>query len=334
MHSSPNPNPNSAVSITGIEITNYASSGNSGSTVIQTDIPKAIGNYKVQELLGKGGIGAVYKATDPKGVTVAVKILHSSSCEEERRRFSREALALHKVRNDNVVQIYETGVDENVGPFIVMEFVEGSPLATFTKNPHPDPFVALEIIRQLSCGLETIHQHGILHRDLKPRNVIVDKSFTVKILDFGISVSYLTSEQDLLTLDSDKKCFTPLWASPEQLKGEDASVQSEVYVLGLLAYNLLTGRHPIVGKEKSLGALGIATRQVLIAPKPFSADDSLSDGIERVIFSALSKNPEDRPATPNQFYMRLSQAFSRSDNLGGSPNYSLIKSRNINQSSS
>ncbi|KAA0267904.1 MAG: serine/threonine protein kinase [Acidobacteria bacterium] len=236
--------------------------------------------YELGDRLGSGGMSTVYRAVDRVlERTVAVKVLaeHLSDDEKFVARFRREALAVAKLVHPNIVQVYDTGVDAG-RHFIVMEFVEGrSGAQLLQRDGALQPRVAVEIAAQACAGLEYAHRMGIIHRDVKPGNLMViggpaggPAEMTVKLADFGIARA---AEQTRLT-QVGSVVGTAAYLSPEQSRGEEATPISDVYSLGVVTYQLLTARLPYEGN--SLAELAIRRENERPLP-PTSYDPPTED---------------------------------------------------------
>lgn len=253
--------------------------------------------YELGDRLGSGGMSTVYRAVDRVlERTVAVKVLaeHLSDDEKFVARFRREALAVAKLVHPNIVQVYDTGVDAG-RHFIVMEFVEGrSGAQLLQRDGALEPRVAVEIAAQACAGLEYAHRMGIIHRDVKPGNLMViggpaggPAEMTVKLADFGIARA---AEQTRLT-QVGSVVGTAAYLSPEQSRGEEATPISDVYSLGVVTYQLLTARLPYEGN--SLAELAIRRENERPLP-PTSYDPDIPEALSQAILRALENEPEDR----------------------------------------
>ena len=253
--------------------------------------------YVLGDRLGSGGMSTVYRAQDRVlERTVAVKVLaeHLSDDEKFVARFRREALAVAKLVHPNIVQVYDTGVDAG-RHFIVMEYVEGrSGAQLLQRDGALEPSVAVEIAAQACAGLEYAHRMGIIHRDVKPGNLMViggpaggPPEMTVKLADFGIARA---AEQTRLT-QVGSVVGTAAYLSPEQSRGEEATPISDVYSLGVVTYQLLTARLPYEGN--SLAELAIRRENERPLP-PTSYDKGIDDALSKAVLRALENEPEDR----------------------------------------
>ncbi len=253
--------------------------------------------YELGDRLGSGGMSTVYQATDSVlERTVAVKVLaeHLSDDEKFVARFRREALAVAKLVHPNIVQVYDTGVDAG-RHFIVMEFVEGrSGAQLLQRDGALRPGIAVEIAAQACAGLEYAHRMGIIHRDVKPGNLMViggpaggPPEMTVKLADFGIARA---AEQTRLT-QVGSVVGTAAYLSPEQSRGEEATPISDLYSLAVVTYQLLTARLPYEGN--SLAELAIRRENERPLP-PTSYEPKIPEALSQAVLRGLENEPEDR----------------------------------------
>jgi eukaryotic-like serine/threonine-protein kinase len=261
------------------------------------------GRYETSERLGSGGMSNVYKATDRiLERTVAVKILAEHLSDDERfvARFRREALAVAKLIHPNIVQVYDTGIDDG-RHYIVMEYVEGRSGAQILQRHGPcEPAIAAEIGIQACAGLDYAHRRGIIHRDVKPGNLMVvggpvggGAEMTVKLTDFGIARAI---EQTRIT-QVGSVVGTAAYLAPEQVRGEEATPATDVYALGVVLYQFLTGRLPYEGS--SLAEL--AVRQQNEKPLPPSAyDGDVPEPLGGAVLRALEGDPNRRYASAEE----------------------------------
>ncbi|MFL5897024.1 MAG: protein kinase domain-containing protein [Solirubrobacterales bacterium] len=273
------------------------------------------GRYETAEKLGTGGMSNVYKATDRiLERTVAVKILAEHLSDDERfvARFKREALAVAKLIHPNIVQVYDTGVDEG-RHYIVMEYVEGRSGAQILQRQGPvEPETAAEIGIQACAGLDYAHRRGIIHRDVKPGNLMVvggpvgAGEMVVKLTDFGIARAI---EQTRIT-QVGSVVGTAAYLAPEQVRGEEATPATDVYALGVVLYQFLTGRLPYEGS--SLAEL--AVRQQNEKPLPPSTYDSeVPEPLGAAVLRALEGDPNRRYASAEELGQGLQLGLEGED---------------------
>jgi serine/threonine-protein kinase len=270
------------------------------------------GKYRIEATLGTGGMGAVYRATRPViGDEVAVKILHSEQSDPKAaERFRREAQAAARLKHPNAVTIYDFGVTDDGLQYLVMELVEGESLRRIIKQQGPlIPSASAEIIDQVCAALDEAHRHNIIHRDIKPDNIIVSVSavgLRVKVLDFGIAklrddtASNLTQTGSILG--------TPHYMSPEQCLGEELDTRSDIYSVGIVLYEMLTGLVPF----NSPTSAAVVVQQVTQPPPSLRAlNASLSPAVEIVVLHALEKQRGARPQTASELAREFKTATTQ-----------------------
>jgi serine/threonine protein kinase len=261
--------------------------------------------------LGAGGMGAVYGATRLHiGDEVAVKILHPerSANKSEEDRFRREAQIAARLKHPNAVGIYDFGVTANGLPYLVMELVTGHSLRQLITHQNSLSMNAIvEITNQVCAALDEAHRQGIVHRDIKPDNIIVHASASgirVKVLDFGVA-----KLRDLATDDLTQEGIvlgTPRYMSPEQCMGEELDGRSDIYSFGIVLYEMLCGAVPF----NSSTPTAVAVQQVTQQPPPLRLiNASVLPAVEAVVMSALQKQREARPQTAGALSRQLSSAF-------------------------
>ncbi len=249
------------------------------------------GRYRIIGLLGEGGMGEVYRATDlALGQSVALKFLPESAAGNDRllERFQNEVRVARQVSHPNVCRMYDIGEVEGT-PFLSMEYVDGEDLATLLKRIGRLPAdKAIEIARKLCAGLQAAHDKGVVHRDLKPQNIMLNKKGEVLILDFGLAA---IAEQ---IAGAEVRNGTPAYMSPEQLKGTGVTARSDLYSLGLVLYELFTGKRPYeAGTMQDLIALQEAAQPSSLTALASDVDP----GVERVIRRCLDPEPLRRPSS-------------------------------------
>jgi serine/threonine-protein kinase len=264
-------------------------------------IGSTIGNYRITERIGGGGIGEVWKAVD-LGLdrVVAIKALRPELAIREQvvARFRSEAQTLARLNHPNIATLH-TLLENRETLFMVMEYVKGQTLSSLIRAAGRfEPDTAFEIFQQTLDGIGHAHEVGVVHRDIKGSNLMVDDRGVVKIMDFGIArvmgSGRMTRHGFLVG--------TPEFMSPEQVRGEEATVQSDIYSLGVLLYEMLTGRVPFEKK----GDFDLMQAQVGMAPPPpRSLAPEIPEAIEVVMLCALEKKPESRYRTTEAFQEAL-----------------------------
>ncbi|MBT2581895.1 Stk1 family PASTA domain-containing Ser/Thr kinase [Planococcus sp. ISL-109] len=264
------------------------------------------GRYKVLEAIGSGGMSNVYLAHDMiLDRDVAIKVLRYdfSNEEELRRRFQREALSTTSLDHPNIVTIFDVG-EENALPYLVMEYVPGDTLKEYIIKHSPvEPERAVEIMKQLASALAHAHHNHIVHRDIKPQNVLVDGEGNVKISDFGIAMALSATSYT----QTNSVLGTVHYLSPEQARGGTANKKSDIYSLGIVMFELLTGRLPFSGES----AVAIALKHLQTeTPSLKEIVPSLPQSLENIVLKATTKNPQYRYASADEMAEDLSTALS------------------------
>jgi eukaryotic-like serine/threonine-protein kinase len=273
------------------------------------------GRYEIGERLGSGGMSNVYRATDRiLERTVAVKILAEHLSDDERfvARFRREALAVAKLIHPNIVQVYDTGIDEG-RHYIVMEFVDGRSGAQLLQRQGPlVPETAAEVGVQACAGLGYAHRRGIIHRDVKPGNLMIvggpvgGGPMTVKLTDFGIARAI---EQTRIT-QVGSVVGTAAYLAPEQVRGEEATAATDVYALGVVLYQLLTGRLPYEGS--TLAELAVRQQNERPLP-PDSYNSDVPETLSGAVLRALEGDNGRRYASADELAGGLQQGLRGED---------------------
>src|SRR3984893_11469732 len=259
--------------------------------------------YKVVSRLGAGGMADVYLAEDQQlGRKVALKLLHRRFAEDPGfvERFRREAQAAAGLQHPNVVSVYDRGSYDGTY-YIAMEYLPGRTLKQVIRQEAPvDPIRAIDITIQILKAARFAHRRGVIHRDLKPHNVMLDEADHAKVTDFGIAragASDMTETGSIMG--------TAHYLSPEQAQGHPVNASSDLYAVGVVLYELLTGKVPFDGESP----VTIALKHVSEAPAPLlHLNPGIPPELEHVVMWALNKNPGDRPQDADQLILALEQA--------------------------
>lgn len=278
-----------------------------------------LGRYEPIKLLGEGGMGRVYLAKQADlGRHVVVKVMHDHIAADPkfRERFQRETLLMAKFQHPCVVALYDASLNDPQGPCIVMEYIKGITLDTLLhRNGRLNPARVHRLLFHLCEALQAAHQQGIVHRDLKPSNLMVvdpDTPYeTIKVMDFGLAKLVdddrgMNMYHKAQETGADFAVGTPGYISPEQVRGEDISYRSDLYSVGVILYELLSGRLPFQRDETMDVLLAHATE----SPPTFAeigVGGAVSPAVERVVMSCLEKDPNLRPASARD----LAQAFEQ-----------------------
>ena len=264
--------------------------------------------YQIIRTIGEGGMANVYLAYDTiLDRNVAVKILRGDLANDEKfvRRFQREAISASSLNHPNIVEMYDVGEDDGKY-FIVMEYLEGQTLKSLIKRRgHLTLAEVIDIMLQLTSGLACAHDSYIIHRDIKPQNVLILEDGKVKITDFGIAMALNSNELTQTNSVMGSVHYLP----PEQANGSGASIKSDIYSLGILMYELLTGKLPFKGEN----AVEIAIKQMR-DPIPSVCDfnSEIPQSIENIILKAAAKNPKNRYENVMEMHEDLETALDKS----------------------
>ncbi|HEY7400752.1 MAG TPA: Stk1 family PASTA domain-containing Ser/Thr kinase [Actinomycetota bacterium] len=273
------------------------------------------GRYRLEASIGSGGMAEVFRAFDTTlDRPVAVKILAPQYATDPGfvDRFRREAQAAARLNHPNVVSVYDSGSDDGTH-FIVMEYIEGRTLADFlARGGRLDPTKAVEIAMHIADALDAAHAQGVIHRDIKSGNVMVTRTGVVKVMDFGIA--RIAEGADNVTQTA-AVLGTASYLSPEQAQGRPVDVRSDIYSLGVVLYEMLTGRPPFTGDT----AMAVAYRHVNeTPPHPSSKNMDVSPALDAVVMRALAKNPANRYATAREFHDDL-ERVTRGETVRATP---------------
>src|SRR5271168_3057428 len=207
---------------------------------------KEFGPYRIKQALGEGGMGVVYLAArEDLGNEVAIKILRDAWVSPARReRFNAEQRTLAQLNHPSIARLYDADTSPDGSPFFVMEYVEGVPLTLYCDQNNCSIHGRLRLFRAVCEAVLYAHQHAVIHRDLKPSNVLVKNDETVRLLDFGISKHFESLGAPSEKTTTGLRLMTPAYAAPEQIRGEQVGIHTDVYSLGVILYELLAGRLP------------------------------------------------------------------------------------------
>src|SRR5438128_5754407 len=260
-----------------------------------------IGKYLVKGELGRGGMGAVYLAEQPGlGREVAIKELIQSADPVALRRFLHEAQVMARTSHPNLVQVHDMELMRNVN-YLVLEFVRGRSLRDWiNEKPIPPPQV-FAIMHGVLQALDYAHRRAIVHRDMKPENVLISDEGNVKVADFGIARLMDDTEVGGAATKTGTTVGTPQYMSPEQVSSSKVDGRSDLYSAGIMFYELVAGQPPFTATEAD-GPFTLMAKHVQAPPKPPSVfRPGLNPELEQVIMKSLAKRPEDRYQTGQEF---------------------------------
>jgi photosystem II stability/assembly factor-like uncharacterized protein len=274
-----------------------------GSQYIDKKESSYISHYKVTEIIGMGGMGKVFKAIDSQnGNTVAIKVLNSQlvSDEENKRRLNSEGRLLSSLDHKNIVKVYEYGETQKHS-FIAMEYLSGGTLDDYIKNNFPiPPTEIINILKQISEGMELIHENNVLHRDLKSQNIMFDESGNIRIMDFGLSKSPLVS-----TMTSLGTVIGTLgYVAPEQITNVQVDQRTDIFSFGVVAYQMCTNKLPFTGENEIALIHSIFNT---IPPEPKEVNPEIPIELNSFVKKCLEKNPDDRNGSFKEILILLNQ---------------------------
>jgi beta-lactam-binding protein with PASTA domain/predicted Ser/Thr protein kinase len=276
-------------------------------------MPRLLGSrYEIGEVLGYGGMAEVHLGRDVRlGREVAVKVLRADLARDPsfQTRFRREAQAAASLNHPAIVAVYDTGEDavQNGGlPYIVMEYVEGRTVRDILKaEGRLMPRRAMEIVADVCAALDFSHRNGIVHRDVKPGNVMITPTGAVKVMDFGIARA--AADAGATVTATAQVIGTAQYLSPEQARGENVDARSDVYSTGCMLYELLTGHPPFTGDSP----VAVAYQHVReIAPPPSSSNPDVPPDLDAIVMKSMAKNPANRYQTANEMRSDLIRAIN------------------------
>ena len=270
------------------------------------------GPYRILRELGQGGMGAVYLAErEDLGTQVAIKVLRDAWLSPGRReRFASEQRTLAQLTHPSIARLYDADTSPDGTPFFVMEYVEGGPLTKYCKEKECSLETRLRLFREVCNAVNYAHQRAVIHRDLKPSNILVKNDGSVRLLDFGIAKQLENLGQEVEQTMTGLRLLTPAYASPEQIRGEQVGIQTDVYSLGVIFYELLTGRLPFEIANRTAAQMEKAiteeeterpsaavrkglTLQADVGPKLYASSSAWGD-LDVLCLTAMHKDPQRR----------------------------------------
>src|SRR5512143_1219065 len=233
-------------------------------------VGRRLGAWRIVEHLADGGMGAVFRAERADGQfeqQVAIKLLNPAFVAGQAAdRLAAERRILARLEHPHIARLLDGGTTDDGAPYFVMEYVDGTPIDDYCSTHALDTAARLKLFRQVCGAVDAAHRNLVVHRDLKPANILVDRQGQPKLLDFGIAK--LVERADATLTAADQRVLTPTHASPEQIRGEPVTTSTDVYALGVLLYQLLAGRLPFTGDEKTPASAAELARQVLHSEPP------------------------------------------------------------------
>jgi serine/threonine-protein kinase len=274
--------------------------------------------YKIESIIGKGSMGIVYKASQELiGREVAIKVLHAHlvSDGESLKRFHQQARAASRLNHPHIITLYDYGVLGSGQPYIVMDLLKGSTLATLLEERDYLPVEeALPIFKQVCDALADAHKHGVVHRDVKPENIVIEDSpaqkSSVKVVDFGIAKLIQGTDETVPRITrTGTVCGSPAYMSPEQFQGIDVDHRSDIYSLGIVLYETLTGRLPFTAPDL-ITLMGQHVGEPAPKLRAVRPDLDFRPALEKMVDRSLAKDPENRQKSMDDFYDELQTAAS------------------------
>ncbi len=271
-----------------------------------------IDNFIIVDALGRGGMASVYQVRRMDGGMFALKVLHDFFAQNDDvlQRFRREAQIARKLKHPAIVPVYQYGTEDGM-PFLVMKYMRNGTLADFFREPRNVPAkTTLKYLQRIAKALDYAHGQGVVHRDLKLENILLDEQRRPALSDFGIARTLAGTR---LTVTG-QIMGTPIYMSPEQIAGtHEPDQRSDLYAFAVLAYLLLTGYYPFTGEE--LATL-LYKHMNEMPPPPTDVNPALPDAVNAVLLRGLAKSPDDRYPTAGAFVSALQQSFSQRDHAG------------------
>src|SRR6266850_7443240 len=296
-------------------------------------IGQTVSHYRILESLGEGGMGSVYVAEDTLlGRRVAIKFpAPTPDAHNFRARFLREARAVSTLTHPNIASIYDYGETLDGQPFIVMELVKGPALSTLLHEGQLTIKDGVRIVEAIAEALQEAHKHGIIHRDIKPSNIVLSERNEPKVLDFGLAK--LIAEEHVHAADQDAQTLlamktrsgailgTPLYLSPEQARGAPVDARSDLFALGSLLYECLTGHAAFAGSS----VIEVCTQVIHFDPAPPSQlNPRVPEQLDRICLKALAKDPDARYQSAGELLADLRDLQTTSQQLAGASTQRLI----------
>lgn len=271
------------------------------------------GRYQINGFIGEGGMSRVWRALDQNtGKYVAIKVLREEYSEDESfiRRFDREAQAASRMSHPNIVNLLDVGVEDDGTRYLVMEYVQGKTLKRFIQESGAlRPEIASQIIIRVLAALQHAHQNGVVHRDIKPQNILIDKEGTVKVADFGIA---RMANAQTVNQSDENVMGSVYYFSPEQARGAAVDARSDIYSVGVVFYEMLTGRVPFTGDTP----VAIAMQHLQTPPTPPNeVNPSVSSALDFVVLHAMEKKPRRRYQTAEEMLRDVRLALEHPDTI-------------------
>lgn len=260
-------------------------------------IGERLGAYVIVQELGRGGMGAVYLAKRADGQfhkRAAIKVLkRGTDTEEVLRRFRIERQILAELEHPNITRLLDAGTTADGLPYFVMEFVEGTPITRFVQRENVDLRGRLSLFIKVCSAVELAHRHQVIHRDIKPHNVLVNADREPKLLDFGIAKLLSVDSDEGITTVAAERRLTPLYAAPEQRAGQPATIATDVYSLGALLHELLTNKPPVADSDSKVSK-DVASGRVSKVAASSGTEHQLRGQLDRIVARAMQRDPIQR----------------------------------------